>query len=166
MLGCCTCLTKADVAGTAIDSPPLRISDRYSEPESIYSQIADASSEPSNKAMPLVRLVKWSFLDERAREVEAASTDEERAALALPRRQDLETARPDAYFSEKEFRALPRGDMTYAGGALALVSLSHCWEEADHPDPMGRTLVRFARAVRRAIVKPVSGNRGPPTVVH
>jgi hypothetical protein len=93
----------------------------YVEPQALYRQLVAPLG-----SMPNVRLVKWSFLDERARQLERASTDEERAALALPRRQQLEQSNPEAFYTAADVTSLARGNMHFAGGPLSIVALSHC----------------------------------------
>lgn len=117
----------------------------YVEPESLFAQCTAAIGTRAN-----VRLLRWDFLDDRARRLALATTDAERAALALPRRQDLERDHPAAFYSLDELQALPRGNKAFAGGPLPLVAVSYCWRSAAHPDPFGQALVRFAAAVRHA----------------
>ena len=117
----------------------------YVEPESLFAQCTAAIGTRAN-----VRLLRWDFLDDRARRLALATTDAERAALALPRRQDLERDHPAAFYSLDELQALPRGNKAFAGGPLPLVAVSYCWRSAAHPDPFGQALVRRRRAARAA----------------
>ena len=121
----------------------------YAEPDSLYNEtMARCSPE---RSLPHVRLLRWSFLDARATAIEAAEHQDARRELALPRRQELEATSPEAFYSAMEVRALPRGgNRAFTGGPLCIVAVSHTWETPEHPDPTGRTLVRLARAVRRA----------------
>ena len=105
----------------------------YVEPESLFAQCTAAIGARAN-----VRLLRWDFLDDRARRLALATTDAERAALALPRRQDLERDHPAAFYSLDELQALPRGNKAFAGGPLPLVAVSYCWRSAAHPDPFGQ----------------------------
>lgn len=118
---------------------------RYVLPDGIYAQLRCNLGAEAN-----VKLLKWSWLDARAEEMRSASTDEERRRLALPRRQDIEATDRGAFYTAAEIAALPRGNVTWAGGPLAVVAISHCWETASHPDPVGRTLLSIARSIRRA----------------
>ena len=64
-------------------------------------------------------------METRADQLRSATTDEERRALALPRRQDLERDEPDAFYSAEEVRQLKTN---YAPGGvrqLSIVSVSH-----------------------------------------
>ena len=56
-----------------------------------------------------VRLLKLSWLEERAAKLRAAPSEAARRALALPRRQELEAKHPEAFLSPAEMRALPKG---------------------------------------------------------
>ena len=78
----------------------------------------------------------------------------------LPRRQDIEREFPDAIMPLEELRAQhrnfkevaqeamntaagrPEDTTAHADGAEAMpvITISHCWERADHPDPHGETL--------------------------
>lgn len=125
------------------------ISLTYIEPESLFQQCIAAEGKRAN-----VRLLRWDFVNERAKQIECAASDKERAVLALPRRQDLELTHAKAFYTPDQLRALPRGNKAYAGGPLALVAVSYCWRSAQHPDPLGQTLVRLAAAVRTAQHQP------------
>ena len=132
------------------------VSLEYVEPSSILDQLSAKLG-----AMPSVRLLRWSFLDERAQQLERAPDDATRAALALPRRQELERVCPEAFYSAAEVASLERGNFHFAGGPLRVVAISHCWRSAAHPDPMGATLVQFARAVRIAQTNPEERHNSP-----
>ena len=125
---------------------PLSLS-FYQDPNSLFEQLR---GEP-----PPVRLLKSSWLLERARLVQAASTDAERRRLALPRRQVLEREEPSAFYSAEEVEALPRGPEA-AGSPLHLVSISHCWATPQHPDPLAKTLEMIAEEMVLAQTRPVS----------
>ena len=77
-------------------APPwaLTIED-YRDPESIYAQLVPRGGLEH----PPVKLLKWGWMETRADKLRSATTDEERRALALPRRQDLERDEPDAFYS-------------------------------------------------------------------
>ena len=98
----------------------------YRDPESIYAQLLPRGGLEH----PPVKLLKWGWMEQRADRLRSATTDEERRALALPRRQDLERDEPDAFYSAEEVRQLktnkrPNGlDFTQ----LPIVSVSHAWE--------------------------------------
>lgn len=141
-----------DEADGAVDGSQYQLSidisesgRRYVEPDGIYAQLRCNLGAEAN-----VKLLKWSWLDARAREMQSVRSDEERRRLALPRRQDIEATDQGAFYSSAEIAALPRGNMSWAGGPLAVVAVSYCWETPSHPDPEGRTLLSIARAIRRA----------------
>ena len=118
----------------------------YFKPEKMYSlmrQGSDGSPAP-------VRLLRLSWLLKQAR----------RGAV-LPRRQQLPE---DAFLSESEVRALPRGhvglplencggccmmDDDRADKPLRIISISYGWLTPEHPDPKGEQLARFAEQIDR-----------------
>jgi hypothetical protein len=118
----------------------------YFKPDKMYSlmrQGSDGSPAP-------VRLLRLSWLLEQAR----------RGAV-LPRRQELPE---EAFLSEAEVRALPRGhvgknyencgnvqtmDDWRADKPLRIIAISHGWLTPEHPDPDGEQLVRFAKQIER-----------------
>jgi hypothetical protein len=112
-------------------------------PEKMYSlmrQGSDGSPAP-------VRLLRLSWLLEQAR----------RGAV-LSRRQELPE---EAFLSEAEVRALPRGHMgrecetcfvccmSNDDKPLHIMSISHGWLTPEHPDPFGEQLARFAKQIER-----------------
>jgi len=115
--------------------------DFFSAPTALWDLM---SPQGSAGATP-VRLVRGSWLQARAALLAAATSKEERAALALPRRQDLEASDSDAFLSLEEVRKLPLGPF----GKLRVLVLSYCWKGADHPDPDGEQLMRFAETLAR-----------------
>ena len=74
----------------------------YRDPESIDAQLLPRGGLEHAP----VKLLKWEWMEKRADKLRAATTDEERRALALPRRQDLERDEPDAFYSAEEVREL------------------------------------------------------------
>ena len=56
----------------------------YRDPESIHAQLLPRGGLEH----PPVKLLKWGWMETRADKLRSATTDEERRALALPRRQD------------------------------------------------------------------------------
>jgi hypothetical protein len=95
--------------------------------------------------LPPVRLLDGEWLRVRAAKIRAATTVEERRRLALPRRQDLYAAEPEAYISVEHLALLPRGD-TKIGTPLPVVVVSHMWRGPDHPDPEGDNLLALVDA--------------------
>ena len=116
----------------------------YFKPQKMYSlmrQGGDGSPAP-------VRLLRLSWLLKQAR----------RGAV-LPRRQELPE---EAFLSEAEVRALPRGHMGMpfetcgcmtddqrADKPLRIIAISYGWLTPKHPDPDGEQLRRFAQQVER-----------------
>ena len=77
-----------------------------------------------------------------------------REAQPLPCRQEIEEHHPEAIMSadelERLYSQLERKDWFGADipfGALPVVSVSHCWETRDEPDPEGRTLRTVTNAL-------------------
>ena len=114
----------------------------YRDPESIHAQLLPRGGLEH----PPVKLLKWEWMETRADKLRSATTDEERRALALPRRQDLERDEPDAFYSAEEVRQVKPGDY----GQLSIVSVSHAWETSVHPDPRGANLLLLVDAIKRA----------------
>ena len=117
----------------------------YFKPEKMYSLMrrgSDGSPAP-------VRLLRLSWLLKQAR----------RGAV-LPRRQELPE---EAFLSEAEVRALPRGpggeeyetcgcnmtDDQRADKPLRIIAISYGWLTPEHPDPDGEQLRRFAQQIER-----------------
>ena len=141
-------------------SPPdpwaLTIED-YRDPESIYEQLVPRGGLEH----PPVKLLKWGWMEKRAEKLRSATTDEERRALALPRRQDLErtsqtpsTRRRRCGGSRRASQWAP--DFTQ----LPIVSVSHAWETSVHPDPRGANLLLLVDAIKRAQTTPEKGAYG------
>ena len=118
----------------------------YRDPESIYTQLVPRGGLEH----PPVKLLKWGWMEKRADRLRSATTDEERRALALPRRQDLERDEPDAFYSAEEVRQLETNPMGLIGSQLSIVSVSHAWETSVHPDPRGANLLLLVDAIKRA----------------
>ena len=121
----------------------------YRDPESIYAQLVPRGGLEH----PPVKLLKWGWMEERADKLRSATTDEERRALALPRRQDLERDEPDAFYSAEEVRQLKTGGFGSVK-QLSIVSVSHAWETSVHPDPRGANLLLLVDAIKRAQTTP------------
>ncbi len=121
----------------------------FVRPQSLVDELeVDPSTGFAN-----VRLLKWEFLHKRALAIDAAKTEEERRALALPRRQQLEEEHPEAFYSAAEVAELRHNNKhtnKYTGGPMGIVVVSHPWATAEHPDPEAKTLVDLVRAIRRA----------------
>ena len=117
----------------------------FFKPEKMYSLMrrgSDGSPAP-------VRLLRLSWLLQQAR----------RRAV-LPRRQELPE---EAFLSEAEVRALPRGhvgkdcetcgcgmtDDQRADKPLRIIAISYGWLTPEHPDPDGEQLRRFAQQIER-----------------
>jgi len=151
-------------SGTATlpKEPPIRRDEPVMSPEepnvlpeekpldfyiSLNSVFAQLQPVPGACTLPPVRLLDSSWLLARAELIAAASTDAERAALALPHRQALEAQHPEAYLSVDEVTEL---ETNLSTGALAAGAISHAWIQPHHPDPSGEQLLRLAALIRRA----------------
>ena len=117
----------------------------FFEAEQMYSLMReghDGSPAP-------VRLLRLSWLLEQAR-----------GRAVLKRRQELPE---EAFLSEAEVRALPRGhvgrecetcgcgstDNFRADKPLRIIAISYGWLTPEHPDPYGEQLARFAEQIER-----------------
>ena len=138
--------TAPQTEAKAPDPWALTIED-YRDPESIHAQLLPRGGLEH----PPVKLLKWGWMEQRADRLRSATTDEERRALALPRRQDLERDEPDAFYSAEEVRQL---ETNYSDAIeltqLSIVSVSHAWETSVHPDPRGANLLLLVDAIKRA----------------
>ena len=135
------CASKAAASEEKPAEPWALTIEDYRDPESIYAQLLPRGGLEH----PPVKLLKWEWMEERADKLRSATTDEERRALALPRRQDLERDEPDAFYSAEEVRQL---ETNYQ--QLSIVSVSHAWETSVHPDPRGANLLLLVDAIKRA----------------
>ena len=151
----------AEAKAAAPDTKPadpwaLTIED-YRDAESIYAQLVPRGGLEHAP----VKLLKWGWMEKRADKLRSATTDEERRALALPRRQDLERDEPDAFYSAEEVRQLETNNQQYNGFTqLSIVSVSHAWETSVHPDPRGANLLLLVDAIKRAQTTPEKTARG------
>ena len=103
---------------------PLNVKppDFYITPDSIYALL-----EPQSPGLPApVKLLDSKWVLERADAIATATSDAEREALAVPRRQDLEKLHPEAFMSADAIRDLPTGSDN-AGSPLAVGSISHAY---------------------------------------
>lgn len=87
----------------------------YASPEGLHKQL-----EPRGTEHAPVKLVRLSALLKRADQLRAAKTNEERRALKLPRRQELEEKKPHVFLTPEEVRRLGRG---HAGFTLETCGL-------------------------------------------
>ena len=117
----------------------------YHDPEGLWAQLLPGD----DGSPPAVRLLRLSWLLERAEQLRRAPNEAARRALALPRRQELERDHPEAFLTVEEVRALKRGFENRSTDPLRLLSISHAWAIPEHPDPLGATLVAFAEQVRQ-----------------
>ena len=134
----------------------------YRDPESIHAQLVPRGGLEH----PPVKLLKWEWMEKRADKLRSATTDEERRALALPRRQDLERDEPDAFYSAEELRQL---ETNYSSAIqltqLPIVSVSHAWETSVHPDPRGANLLLLVDAIKRAQTTPEKDPDGQDVIL-
>ena len=117
----------------------------YSNEESIFELLRPIDEG----CLTPVKLLTTAWVKARAAKLKAATTDDERRKLALPRRQDLERDEPEAFMSVERLKELPVG--TKAGGyKLAAAASSYCWLTPAQPDPLGEQLVALAEAIEKA----------------
>ena len=129
-----------DEEAAAVTVAPVHLD--YRSPESIHAQLLPRGELEH----PPVRLLRSEWLIERADKFRAAKTDEERGALILPRRQDLERDEPGAFYSANQMRLLECSPSKQ----MPVVVVSHAWETRVHPDPNGTNLLLLANALKRA----------------
>lgn len=129
-------------ATMAMEGLNLRPLDFYTSPSTLFEAL-----EAQVRGIHPVRLLRADWVLQRAEQLSAAATTEERAALALPRRQELEMSCPEAYYSMDALRSLPTQGESQQ---LAICAVSHAWATADHPDPLGEQLCNLADVIRRA----------------
>lgn len=143
------------------DVSPLPL-EFFSSPQSIYDELRPRDSLDQ----PPVLLLRSSWLLARADQLRACKTAEERCRLALPRRQDLLATAPAAFYSVEEVEGLAKNTFKYRPWStaimrqMAVVSVSHAWSTAAHPDPEGHTVVALADIIRKAQTKPVRTTDG------
>ena len=128
----------------------------YTEADSIFQALmprGDGGIAP-------VKLLSSKWIKDRAAKLKAATTDEERRKLRLPRRQDLERDEPEAFMSVERLKELKRGDKL-GGSKLAAAASSYCWLTPAHPDPLGEQLVSLAEAIEKA-----EQDKGPLGIQH
>ena len=135
-----------------IDAPgELPAPGAYTDAASIFAALRPKAD---GKLAP-VKLLRSSWIVARAARLRAATTDDERRMLRLPRRQDIERDEPNAFMNPEELEALPRNSFT---GSLALGASSYCWLTPQHPDPLGEQLMSLGAAIERAQTKGMHGN--------
>ena len=78
----------------------------YTSEESIF----EALMPRGDGGIAPVKLLKTEWIKKRAAKLKAATTDDERRKLRLPRRQDLERDEPEAFMSVERLKELKRGD--------------------------------------------------------
>ena len=73
---------------------------------------------------------------------------------SLPMRQELEAQSPDAYIPVEEledyleqFRSISAAAHADPNYAIGVISVSHCWERQENPDPESRTLATIGEAL-------------------
>ena len=143
----------------ALDTARSSSSISYSSSASIFAELRPRSG---TQIAP-VRLLRGSWLLARAKAARKAldavgsgyqsKMDYERRKLRLPRRQELEDA---AFLTPEEVEQLEMNEKGALGHEqLAIISVSHCWETAAHPDPRCVTLMAMADAIERAQTRPV-----------
>ena len=134
--------SRVEMARKEAMAAAARAPEFYVEQESIFKLL---ENEPDRLAR--VRLLDSQWILDRAAKLESATSDDERKALALPRRQDMERLYPEAYISIKDLYSLPSNEFT---GALPIGAVSHAWLTPEHPDPFGEQLLALAAAIRKA----------------
>ena len=133
----------------------------YLDPGGLFEQLdpgIDGSPAP-------VRLLRLSWLIDRAAKLKAAPTEAARRALAIPRRQLLEQHESNAFLSSDEVKALKIDDSAQSKDdfqdgfrvaqfmaqenhpPLKIIAISHGWLTPAHPDPRGEQLLAFADQV-------------------
>ena len=118
----------------------------YTSEESIF----EALMPRGDGGIAPVKLLKTEWIKKRAAKIKAATTDDERRKLRLPRRQDLERDEPEAFMSVERLKELPRKHGPAKLERLHAAASSYCWLTPAHPDPLGEQLVSLAEAIEKA----------------
>ena len=119
----------------------------YTSEESIF----EALMPRGDGGIAPVKLLSSKWIKDRAAKLKAATTDEERRKLRLPRRQDLERDEPEAFMSVERLKKLPRKHgANNSVERLQAAASSYCWLTPAHPDPLGEQLVSLAEAIEKA----------------
>ena len=120
-------------------------------PEGTYTSedsIFEALMPLGDGGIAPVKLLSTKWIKARAKKLKAATTDDERRKLRLPRRQDLERDEPEAFMSVERLKELPRKHHDVE--RLQAAASSYCWLTPAHPDPLGEQLVSLAEAIEKA----------------
>ena len=118
----------------------------YTSEESIF----EALMPRGDGGIAPVKLLSSKWIKDRAAKLKAATTDDERRKLRLPRRQDLERDEPEAFMSVERLKELPRKHGPAKLERLHAAASSYCWLTPAHPDPLGEQLVSLAEAIEKA----------------
>ena len=124
-------------------------------PEGFYTSVEsifEALMPRGDGGIAPVKLLSSKWIKDRAAKLKAATTDDERRKLRLPRRQDLERDEPEAFMSVERLKELPRryGSEYTPVERLHAAASSYCWLTPAHPDPLGEQLVSLAEAIEKA----------------
>ena len=116
-------------------------------------------SPGDNGAPAPVRLLRSSWLEHRAKAMLKARGDDEKAALALPNRQQLEESEPLAFMSIDEIfhgKGRQRRRLQFDAPRIEpwIVALSHCHLSESHPDPRCQQALRFIDLIERERARP------------
>lgn len=109
---------------------------------------------------PLVRLIRSSWIEKRAKALLKARSEDEKWALALPTRQQLEESEPSAFMSFDElFLGKGRRKKNFLDPVRIdpwIVAVSYCHLTERHPDPLGQHVLRYAELVENERARPGS----------
>ena len=151
----------ASTSGVASPTPK---SNPYSELTNLSALFVHLRPAKDSGGLAKVKLLRSEWLVARAQKLREAKTDAQRAALALPRRQDLEQSDPNAFYTPEEVEMLPRGNEYGSARTrhlLHVVCVSYAWETPTHPDPLGHVILHLADQLQRAqniTIKDARGN--------
>lgn len=153
-MGCSASKSSAHQTGVAPSAAVRQGQELSIKPFEYYIQFETIFEALERKVAGLhpVRLLRGSWLLNRAAMIEAADTPAGKAALALPRRQDLEQQHPEAFISVEEVKRLPLSKRGCPGSSqnLPVGAVSYAWKTPGHPDPDGAQIVSLAKIIRRA----------------
>ena len=133
--------------GSSNVTPSAAALPSFSNPQSLYDELRPRRG----LGLAPVLLLRSSWFEARAAKARACTTAEDRARLALPRRQELLETEPEAFFSADEVQALGVYQPPFLSGTtqVPVVSVSYCWETPDHPDPRAETMICVADTIQR-----------------
>jgi hypothetical protein len=119
--------------------------------------IYDALNSKTSRGLHPVRMVRGSWLRQRAQQIRDARkqwgpTSPQVMKLALPCRQQMPE---EGFISAEELKFHEPGGFVGRNWRIAVLACSHCWRQRGHPDPYGETVLMLSDAIENRIEKRV-----------